>query len=544
MYGGDASARNVILQNAPTGGWEAITKVKLPQGEEYEQAGLIAHNSDANFSKLVLMDIPGLGWRAEFGQNLGGQPIFDEALDRSRPAAGDDQRRRASGCGSRAPARSLIGVVVGRRRRPGRRSGARAARRRPSVGLAAYNGNGQAAAFDFFRLEAKAVEEPCKTGATPEAGYRMLFDGTQTSLNAWKMAGPGGFSLQPDCSILSYGGLGLLYHPDSFGSYSLKLDWKMAGDDNAGVFVGFKDPGTDPFNAVNGGHEIQIDATDDPSHTTGAVYNFQAAVAAARDAALKPPGQWNAYELVVTGQRIQVFLNGTKINDYVDSDPNRMNAPTLIGLQNHGTGDDVFFRNVQIKEIPTPSSPAPSLTVTAPADGAIVGGEVTVTGTTDGEKVLIRAGTAAREVTPSGGAFSASIPLALGANQINVFAFNADGVGDERVAQRVLALVRDARRRPERPGRATTTGRARTATRPTASTPPGIFDLQNVEVYTEGDNVRFVTRIRGDDHQPVRRRPDLAPADQRLPRLRRRLARRGDAGHEHGRRSRRGAARS
>ena len=48
MYGGDASARNVILQNAPTGGWEAITKVKLPQGEEYEQAGLIAHNSDAN----------------------------------------------------------------------------------------------------------------------------------------------------------------------------------------------------------------------------------------------------------------------------------------------------------------------------------------------------------------------------------------------------------------------------------------------------------------------------------------------------------------
>ena len=136
----------------------------------------------------------------------------------------------------------------------------------------------------------------------------------------------------------------------------------MAGDDNAGVFVGFKNPGTDPFNAVNGGHEIQIDATDDPSHTTGAVYNFQAAVAAARDAALKPPGEWNAYEIVVIGDRIQVFLNGTKINDYVDTDPNRMNAPTLIGLQNHGTGDDVFFRNVQIKDLPTPSSPAPSLT--------------------------------------------------------------------------------------------------------------------------------------------------------------------------------------
>ena len=85
LYGGDTSARNVILQNAPTGGWEAITKVKLPQGEEYEQAGLIAHNSDQNFVKLVLMDIPNLGWRVEFGQNLGGQPIFDEGLDRSGP---------------------------------------------------------------------------------------------------------------------------------------------------------------------------------------------------------------------------------------------------------------------------------------------------------------------------------------------------------------------------------------------------------------------------------------------------------------------------
>ena len=65
----------------------------------------------------------------------------------------------------------------------------------------------------------------------------------------------------------------------------------MAGDDNAGVFVGFPDPGNDPFNAVNEGHEIQIDATDDPSHTTGAIYDFQAAEAAARDAALKPPGR-------------------------------------------------------------------------------------------------------------------------------------------------------------------------------------------------------------------------------------------------------------
>jgi hypothetical protein len=41
----------------------------------------------------------------------------------------------------------------------------------------------------------------------------------------------------------------------------LKLDWRMAGDDNSGVFVGFPASG-DPNSAVGNGYEIQIDATD------------------------------------------------------------------------------------------------------------------------------------------------------------------------------------------------------------------------------------------------------------------------------------------
>ena len=494
MYGGDASARNLILQNAPSGGWEAITKVKLPQGDEYEQAGLFAHNSDATYAKLVLMDIPGVGWRVEFGQNLQGQPIFDEALDRSGPLpAGIND----SGIWLKlaSTGQFLIGSwsADGVTWTPFGRSRGQATQR---IGLAAYNGNSQPAAFDFFRIEAKTVEEPCKTGTAPEAGYRMLFDGTATTLAAWKMAGPGGFSLQSDCSILSYGGLGLLYHPDSFGAYRLKLDWKMQGDDNAGVFVGFKDPGNDPFNAVNGGHEIQIDATDDPSHTTGSVYGYQAAIAAARDAALKPPGEWNAYELVVIGDRIQVFLNGTKINDYTDTDPNRMNAPSLIGLQNHGTGDDVFFRNIQIRSLDTPTSPAPSLTVSAPENGANVGSEVTVSGTTNGESVTVRAGTVAREATPVNGAFSVSIPLALGPNQINVYAFNADGVStaaSRSVFSRAFGTYVGGLTDPSNDDNGPGTYRYPT----NAVYTPGIFDLENVEVYTEGDQVRFVTRIRG-----------------------------------------------
>ncbi len=101
---------------------------------------------------------------------------------------------------------------------------------------------------------------------------------------------------------------------------------------------------------MNQGHEIQIDATDAPDRTTGAIYAFQSADVAARDAALNPPGEWNEYEIVVQGDRIRVYLNGELINDYTDTDPNRMNQPSFVGIQNHGNGDDVYFRNVRIQE--------------------------------------------------------------------------------------------------------------------------------------------------------------------------------------------------
>jgi hypothetical protein len=207
--------------------------------------------------------------------------------------------------------------------------------------------------------------ETCQAAA-PSAGYTSLFDGTYASLDGWRMAGPGSFERTTDCTLLTRGGLGLLWHEQELKDYSLKLDWKMEGDDNAGVFIGFPDPGHDPWNAVNQGYEIQIDATDAPEKTTGAVYTFQSADLAARDAVLKPPGQWNAYEIVVVGKTVKIVLNGTVINEYTSTDPARMPSVSHIGLQNHGEGDDVQFRNVQVKQLDTA---APALTVsTSPGE--------------------------------------------------------------------------------------------------------------------------------------------------------------------------------
>ncbi|MDH2427346.1 ThuA domain-containing protein [Sphaerisporangium sp. TRM90804] len=181
----------------------------------------------------------------------------------------------------------------------------------------------------------------------PETGYTPLFDGTQTSLSRWRQAGPGGFTLA-DGTLTSFGGMGLLWYPVStFGDYSLKVDWMMPGDDNGGVFIGFPDPRGDPWKPVDQGHEIQIDATDaDPSRTTGGVYGFKAPDAALRAAALNPPGSWNTYEIGVHGQRVEIWLNGVKINDYTSA---RAIANGYIGLQNDGDGLDINYRNVRIR---------------------------------------------------------------------------------------------------------------------------------------------------------------------------------------------------
>src|SRR5690606_15877258 len=49
------------------------------------------------------------------------------------------------------------------------------------------------------------TEDGCQADA--EEGFRPLFDGTQQSLDSWRMAGPGSFELAEDCSARTVGGM-------------------------------------------------------------------------------------------------------------------------------------------------------------------------------------------------------------------------------------------------------------------------------------------------------------------------------------------------
>jgi len=364
IVGGTVSAKNIVLQPAPAGGnWSATTKVSIDGTDDYIQAGLVAHVSSGAWGKVVVMRRPDGGWTTELARESGYQngptlPANAQKAITLQMYARDGQLRGRYSLDD-GDTWTEIGDGMSF-------SGLSNA----NIGVSAYNGTGaETGSFEAFTVgdpPELPQTPPCENPYTPEPGYTMLFDGTQEMLDTWKYAGGGRF-VREGCVIKSVGAFGLLYTDREYEApYSLKLEWMMPGDDNSGVFVGFPDTGANTDQtAIDNGEEIQIDPTDNPAQTTGAIYLEQAADLEARDAALNPPGQWNEFEIIVRKDRIIVYLNGVKINEWIDDDPNVDLSSGHIGLQTHGDGDDVYFRNVRLKQLED------SVEVEAPVGGDV-----------------------------------------------------------------------------------------------------------------------------------------------------------------------------
>jgi hypothetical protein len=211
----------------------------------------------------------------------------------------------------------------------------------------------------LLRRSAEALV-PADVAPVVETGFTALFDASSTA--KWRMAGPGGFVQEtrnaddgtPYGVLRSDGGMGLFwYAAKQFKNFVLRLDWKATGpDDNSGVFVRFPDPGNDPWVAVDHGYEIQIDdfgrdaqgQPNDPVFSTGAVYGF----AGPTRFASRLRGVWNQFEIRVEAQRYRVNLNGVPVTDFTGDRA----LEGFIGIQNHGAGSSVLFRNIRVKSLP------------------------------------------------------------------------------------------------------------------------------------------------------------------------------------------------
>ncbi|WP_274565193.1 OmpL47-type beta-barrel domain-containing protein [Streptomyces spiramyceticus] len=210
------------------------------------------------------------------------------------------------------------------------------------------------------------------------AGYRDLFDGTQSSFAKWQQVGGGSFGLNTDGSMTSSStvpGMGMLWFPErKYEDFSLKLRWRDdapgTGHANAGVFVRFPQVHDHPeeprpeWVAIKYGHEVQIlDRPDGDMYKTGSVYGFDRV--GLGSAGVTPKGTWNDYEIRMEGQHYSVFRNGVLINEFDNNggqdfypprgdDPGtdgRRYASGHVGLQVHGTTDVISYRDIRIKQL-------------------------------------------------------------------------------------------------------------------------------------------------------------------------------------------------
>jgi type 1 glutamine amidotransferase len=218
------------------------------------------------------------------------------------------------------------------------------------------------------------------------SGYTPIFDGTAQSLANWSQAPGGRFDLQPDGSIRSSGGLGMLwYSQKAFADFSVRLQFRDIAPDghraNSGVFTRFPDPRT-PLDkrptgscgtqgpartspawvAIYCGQEIQIyDGDSGEPQKTGSVYNFSSL--GLDKARVTPKDQWNDYEVRVVGQHYTIIRNGVVINEF-DNTPGKQSSrggdPStdlrqfisgFVGLQNHSDNDLIEFRNIRVREL-------------------------------------------------------------------------------------------------------------------------------------------------------------------------------------------------
>ena len=366
MHGNNATASNVVLQDAPTDcGWTATTRIdlsELTRPEGGEQAGMVLWRSESpnNFSKIVYNRRPNNQWWVERSNTVNGsaQGTQNTAMDSIPQVL--YLRVVAEADGTVQPERSLDGTTWTAVGAPYQVAGTGPLK----VGLTYFsNDTLRRANFDWFRVQ-KAdpcvpPPDPCPAATAPEAGFTRIWNGVD--LGGWRQAGPGAFEVRNDgptdgCRLLSTGGLGMLWYENAvYDEFVLRLQWKREDDDdNSGVFVRFPNPGNDHNVAINQGHEIQIrEGTTGEPQKTGSIYNFDP-IGLSGEA--NPPGEWNDYEIRYEDGSYTITLNGAVINTWENTSDQGRN-PGYIGLQNHGTADAISFRDVRVQHLGDPPQP-------------------------------------------------------------------------------------------------------------------------------------------------------------------------------------------
>ena len=186
--------------------------------------------------------------------------------------------------------------------------------------------------------------------------WRPLFNGKD--LTGWEHVGEGAFVVDSG-TLKTRGGMGLLWYTgEQLGDVTIRVVYRNPGGANSGVFVRIPEKPNEPWMPVNRGYEIQIDDHGDEYHRTGVLYSLTQALAKSENL-----DEWNTMEVTLEGDRTVVKVNGLLVTDFREGqpvppkkeewEPDRGPRPLrgYIGLQNHGAGEVVYFREVSVRSL-------------------------------------------------------------------------------------------------------------------------------------------------------------------------------------------------
>lgn len=208
-------------------------------------------------------------------------------------------------------------------------------------------------------------------GAVSEPKWEVLFDGKGTS--QWRSYRgrefpAKGWSVDDEgLRCHSKGGGGDIVTREQYENFELEFEWKVSAGANSGVMYRVRE---DKGASYETGPEFQV--LDDAQHPDGknpktSAGSLYALIAANGSKELKAVGQWNQARIMMDGKRVEHWLNGKMVVGYEWGSPELQSMIAKskfkdwpgfarqtaghICIQDHG--DDVWFRNVRIRRLPT-----------------------------------------------------------------------------------------------------------------------------------------------------------------------------------------------
>ncbi|MEL6894782.1 MAG: DUF1080 domain-containing protein [Planctomycetota bacterium] len=201
--------------------------------------------------------------------------------------------------------------------------------------------------------QAAAATKKTDQKADAEAGFVALFDGK--SLNGWTInENPKSWSIK-DGMIACQGNRSHLFYTGAaapFKNFHFKAEVMTMPKANAGIYFHTK---TQPSGWPKYGYECQVNVSHGDPKKTSSLY----AVENVADPGVKDK-EWYTQEIIVTGKRIQLKVNGKTLVDYTEPDNKKAFSQQFerrlgegtFALQAHDPGSLVYFRNLRVKKLP------------------------------------------------------------------------------------------------------------------------------------------------------------------------------------------------